>query len=301
MTASRSIRTCFVSAPQGAPLESLRESLVAHGITLLVPQELSAGADWASEVEGALQKADLVVGILPTGEQSPWVLFELGQAWGLGKRLLVIAPPGSQVPGPLQRLLILQTDVNNRQALDFALDQLTSAPPERPAQAPPKALPLSSLGGTADDLIVRLNEVLSARDWRGFEELIAHAIRQSGTDVVVQSQSAHRDQGFDLAVWSDALDSVVGNPLLIEMKLSVRGRDVFHQLGYLLGKAQRQWGVLIYGEGPPQGHALWKECPVNLIPVSAHALLEALKARSFPDLIRSERNRRVHGVGPVGP
>lgn len=75
-----------MSAPQGSSLESLRDALLAHDIQPLIPQELSAGSDWASELQRQLVRADLVIGILPTGRQSAWVLFELSQARALGKR-----------------------------------------------------------------------------------------------------------------------------------------------------------------------------------------------------------------------
>jgi hypothetical protein len=124
------LRTCFVSAPAGIPLEVLRESLLAHDMRPLIPRELSAGTDWATELQRELAQADLVIGILPTGQQSGWVLFELGQAWALGRRILVIAPPGSEpIPSTLQRLLVLRVTPDNRQAIDFALDQWLSAPP----------------------------------------------------------------------------------------------------------------------------------------------------------------------------
>jgi hypothetical protein len=83
---TRQVKTCFVAAPGGIPLDTLRESLLAHHIQPLVPQKLFAGSDWASEIQRQLLGADLLVGVLPRGEQSPWVLFELGQAWAWDDR-----------------------------------------------------------------------------------------------------------------------------------------------------------------------------------------------------------------------
>src|SRR5882724_5388185 len=104
----RSIKTCFVAAPRGVPLVVLRESLLVRGIQPLIPEELSLGTDWASEIQRQIAQADLVIGILPKGRQSAWVLFELGQAFALGRRILLIASPKSEgVPFTLQRLLVL--------------------------------------------------------------------------------------------------------------------------------------------------------------------------------------------------
>src|SRR5260370_28107449 len=156
MKEPRNIKTCFVSAPQGISLEVLRESLLAHDIRPLIPQELSAGTDWAPELQRELAQADLVIGILPTGRQSAWVLFELGQAWALGRRILVIAPPGSEpVPLTLQRLLVLRIAPNNRQAIDFALDQLLSAPLETVTEDTRKPFQSLGLGAQVDLLLTR--------------------------------------------------------------------------------------------------------------------------------------------------
>jgi hypothetical protein len=82
MKDTRKIRTCYVSAPRGISLDILRQSLLAHDIRPLIPEELSAATDWASELQQQLVQADLVIGILPTGRQSAWVPFRVGTSLG---------------------------------------------------------------------------------------------------------------------------------------------------------------------------------------------------------------------------
>jgi len=302
MKETRKIKTCFVSAPRGIPLEVLRESLLAHGIRPLIPQELAAGNDWASELQRQLAQADLVVGILPTRRQSPWVLFELGQAWALGRRILIIAQPGSEpVPSSLQRLLVLRIALDNRQAIDFALDQLLSAPPEPPAkEATRKPFESAVLGAQADLLLARLDQLLHSGGAQGFEKMVSEAIRNSGTDVVVESPEL--DRGADLAVWSDVLEPFVGNPLLVEVKLKIPTKailvEVFKQLNSYLGASDSRWALLLYGDGPPPEDRFWNSCPPNILLMPARAMLEALRTRTFPEIVRDLRNRRVHSVRP---
>ena len=192
----------------------LRRSLLAHNIRPLIPQELAAGTDWASELQRELVQADLVVGILPTGRQSAWVLFELGQAWALGRRIVVIAPPGSEpVPSTLQRLLVLRIAPDNRQAIDFALDQLLSAPPEPQTTQVRKAFESRRSGCAVRFAPHKTGSFDAFGWWAEFEKVISDAIKGSGADVVVESPD--QDRGADLAVWSDVLEPFVGNPLLI--------------------------------------------------------------------------------------
>jgi hypothetical protein len=302
MKETGNIKTCFVSAPRGIPLDVLRESLLAHGIRPLVPQELAPGTDWASELQRELVQADLVVGILPTRRQSAWTLFELGQAWALKRRILVIAPPGSEpLPSTLQRLLVLRIAPDNRQAIDFALEQLLSAPPEPPFREEAK-IPYEPtvLGVHADALLNTLAQLVQSGSGLDFEKLVADAIRGSGTDVVVESPE--RDRGADLAVWSDVLEPFVGNPLLVEVKLKIRTKaragEVFRQLSSYLGASDIRWALLVYADGPPPEDRFWRACPPNILFTPARALFEGLRTRTFPEIVRDLRNRRVHSVGP---
>jgi hypothetical protein len=251
---TRKIKTCFVAAPSGIPLDVLRDSLIAHSIRPLVPEELFAGSDWASEIQRQLLEADLVVGILPTGRQSPWVLFELGQAWALGRRILLIASPKADiVPYSLQRFLILRTEPNNREAIDFALDQLLSAPPEVSTKESLKPFTFLTRGladDTVNALLSRMNLALASGTEQELEKIVSEALRLSGTDIVVESPQ--RDRVADLAVWADVLEPFVGNPFLIEIKRRVTDKKTaattFKQLQSNLGASDTKWGMLLYAE-----------------------------------------------------
>ncbi len=48
--------------------------------------------------------------------------------------------------------------------------------------------------------------------------VLVEAIEASGSIAVVNTE---RDPGFDLGVWSDDLEAIGGNPLLVEVKRSV--------------------------------------------------------------------------------
>jgi hypothetical protein len=295
------IRTCFVAAPAGIPLDTLRESLLAHDIHPLVPHDLSPGSSWPSEIQRQMVEADLVVGILPKGKQSNWVLFELGQAWALGRRILLIASPKvTDVPFDFQRFLVLRTEPDNREAIDFALDQLVSAPAALPRAAEKLPFAGKELGNEVDPLFDQVELALESKDYKRFESIVASAIRRSGTDVVVESPEL--DRGADLAVWSDVLEPFVGNPLLIEVRLKVGDRKtadtMLRRLSALVPAAAAKWAVLIYGEGPAPEDKFWKSCPPNILILPIRTLLASLRGRAFPEVVRDLRNRRVHSVRP---
>ncbi len=293
-----SLKTCFISAPAGAELGVLRTALESRGLRALVPHDLAVGTDWSSAIQKQLSQADLVIGVLTSKRQSPWVLFELGQASALGRRIVLIASPKADpIPFAMHQLLVLRIDLDNQEAIGFALDQILSAP-ERPKggrTAEPK--PLRGLGTAADDLIAALDRSLATNNWQALEQVVADALRSSGADVVVTSPT--RDVGADFAVWSDVLEPFVGNPLLVEVKARIRGKAeasrAARQLASYLGASGSRWALLLYGEGPdPEGQA-WAGSPPNILVLSLRSLLEALRTNAFPELVRDLRNRRVHG------
>jgi hypothetical protein len=295
------IRTCFVAAPAGIALDTLRASLLAHNIRPLVPTDLPPGGSWHSEIQLQLTEADLVIGVMPKGKRSSWVLFELGQAWALGRRILLIASPkATDIPFDFERFLVLRTEPDNREAIDFALDQLVTAPVSSPKTIEKHTFQGKELGAEADRLLNQVELALSASDYKGFESIVASAIRQSGADVVVES--SERDRGADLAVWSDVWESFVGNPLLIELKLRVGDRKTadttLKRLSALVPASAAKWALLLYGEGPIPEDRFWRSCPPNILILPVRTLLASLRDRAFPEIVRDLRNRRVHSVRP---
>ena len=292
-------KTCFISAPAGANLDVLRGALESRGLRVLVPHDLTVGADWASEIQKQLLQADLVVGVLTSERQSPWVLFELGQASALGRRIVLItSPKADPIPFSLHQFLVLRIDLDNEEAIRFALDQLLSAPEPRKREPTTQTKPFRGLGAKADDLIAALERSLATSDWRSIEQIVSDALRSSGADVVVTSPD--RDIGADFAVWSDVLESFVGNPLLVEVKARIRGKTeatrAVRQLASYVGASGSRWALLLYGEGPDLESQPWKGSAPNVLVLSLRTLLDTLRTRGFPELVRDLRNRRVHGA-----
>lgn len=277
----------------------LREAIERRGLRVLVPHELSVGADWASEIQRQISQADLVIGVLTSDRQSSWVLFELGQASALGRRIVLIASPKADlIPFSLHQFLVLRIEADNEEAINFALDQVLSAPDPSSKERSVHAKPLRGLGQKSDAFIAELERSLSAKDWRSIENIVADALRTSGADIVLTSPGD--DLGVDLAVWSDVLEPFVGNPLLVEIKGKVQGladaRRAIRQMASYLGASGSRWGLLLYGDGPDlENQAIARTVP-NILVLSLRSLLEHLRTRAFPEVVRDLRNRRVHGT-----
>jgi hypothetical protein len=294
-TVTSQIRNCFITAPAGSNLDVLSDALRQRAIHVVVPEQLPLDLDLETEITEVIRNVDLVIGVLTRERRSEWTLFELGQAWALGKRVLLFAPPNtSHLPSTLRRFLTVRANLSNREAIEFALDQLLAAPEPTQGRARPRS-EKAPLGASADRYLQGSLPMIADVNPFALERLVADGLKESGVDVLSTSQD--RNGGADLAIWSDALQTFVGNPLLVEIKSKIsgyrQGTDAALQLARHVAAAGGVWGLLLYGSGPPE----LKSLPPNILALTIEALFSRLKTESFDDIVRDLRNRRVHGVG----
>ncbi len=293
MTRAERAKTCFISAPVGVHLQGLREALASLGVQV-VQDAPAFVSDLTSEIRKQISKADLVIGVFTEGQNSPWVLFELGLAIGLGRRAVLIAKRGDQtLPSALPDLVVLRVDLSNREALIFALSQLLAAPQRRAKHSVTKTTLGHGLGATVDDLLAELDASLQTREPQAIEKLVGKVLDRSGATAVAESVT--RDRGADFAVWSDAL----GGPLLVEVKTRVpsvsAARLSLRELSARLESSGAPWGLLLYADGPEMTIEDQEGIPPYLAIVSLRKLIESLRASTLPEIILTLRNARVHG------
>jgi hypothetical protein len=294
MTETSPIQSCFIAAPTGSNLDALLDALQTRKIDVVNSQLVLADFDLQAEIAAQIRDVDLVIGVLTRERRSEWSLFELGQAWALGKRILLFAPPSSKhLPSNLRGFMTVRANLSNRDAIEFALDQLLAAPEStrKPAR-PPKSKP--PLGPAAERYQLEIRAMIASGNGLGLEELVADALRKAGVDIL--STAGDRELGADLAIWSDALHAFVGNPLLVEIKSRLPGSravsDAAQRLAKHVAAAGGLWGLLLYGAGPEEPTSL----PPNIIALPIGSLLARLKNESFDDVVRDLRNRRAHGT-----
>jgi hypothetical protein len=295
------IQTCYISAPAGANLSILREVLSQRRIRVVVPEDLPIGSSWPAQVDSILARVDLVIGVLTRERRSASVLFELGQAWARERKILLIVPPKSSlVPSDLHGILQVRSGLRNPEAIGFALDQLAAAPPSKQKAPDPTRRVPRALGSKADEYLGEVWAALHAREGRRLEHIAAEAIRESGVEVVSEQQAM--DKGVDLAIWSDALQPLIGNPVLVEIKSYIQSPDEarrgLSQLSSALSASGTMWGLLLYGETPITEERLSSLAPPNVLVLSLETLFSRMREQPFADVVRDLRNRRVHGGQP---
>ena len=296
-TAGRNIR-CYISGPIGGNVENIRFSLMKRNVQMLTPSGLSTGREFCETIQEMISKADLVIGILRSQRESQAVLFELGMAAAMNRRIVVFAPPkGGYVPFALQSFIILRTDLRNRSEIQFAIDQILLAPFSRKRTSGDYVTKQRTQRPSIRSRRLELQNIMEVGDAKKFEEIITAAIRDSGVEAAVTRTFQHRQ--MDLAVWADEFQFVLGNPLLIEFKLRLASeeqvRAALKHCAVATDKSGGQWSLLIYGTGPKVFRKHWLSIGPTVLIISASDLFERMQDQSFMEIVVGLRNLRTHG------
>ncbi len=300
------LRTCFISAPATVDTSPLQRELGSRGVRSLdVRSGLPAGTSVLDTVRSGIAEADFVCGVIPAGPISANVLFELGLAVGRDLPALAFVDPRVAVPSDLQGIAYARATLDDTEAVRFHLDTFLGH--AQPGFVRPHVIISNrkafSLAPSGREWLDRAWHELSSTPEPPREvdivQFLKELFERSGAITSGAPRlptSAHR---ADLAVWIDDLQSLAGNPLLIEVvgrpervaKTEARFRDLLAESGALLG-------VLVYlSDGHGDGRtALVPEAWPMVVRVRLDELVEQVKEGSFVRSLLDHRNRTAHAV-----
>jgi len=169
----------------------------------------------------------------------------------------VIRAPVTGGPGPAPTAIdqhVLAADIlvlagpigwvtNDLDAINFALHQFRERAPwsTRNTPRPPGHPPRTDV---AERLLGRLSASASVVESSAIAVLV-EAIEANGGVAVVNTE---REARFDLGVWSDDLEAIGGNPLLVEMKRSLVPGAVHRVVSGLNAHPSARLALLVYLE-----------------------------------------------------
>ena len=154
----------------------------------------------------------------------------------------------------------------------------------------------NAIGNLADQLLAEVRGNLGPSPEMKLEDVLLRAIRASG--ITASSEQAGPDTGVDIALWSEELEPWIRNPLFIQLRMHIHAKEeltkTVRQLQRTMKEATVVWALLVYLRAD---FDVWKEVSVpQILPISIENLLESMRAKSFGDVIRELRNRRIHGA-----
>ncbi len=291
------MRTCYISAPARVDTSVIRRVLRRHGLAARDAMDIRPGDSLAERLEDEITRADLVVAVF-SGDYSPGVAYEAGLAQGLGKPVVVVTSEPMESPlSPLSRAPIVLADSTNEDALSFALDQILP----RLDQIPSERRSVTRRGKRRPDVLAalasRINRLRHSGTGRQLERLLAEALR-SDPAVSVAAERKARDAGIDMALWLDGYGAVLGNPLLVEVKIGSlsdgRLLQAESQLAGHLFRTNARFGLLVYLDRQDRRFLRRGGLPI-IVRMDAVDLVRGLEKSPLGKVLRAERNRIAHG------
>ena len=292
--------SCFISAPAGVNLLKIKRILNEKGLEFIHPSEIPfSGQSISEKISKLISQADLFIAVFDNELPNGNIFFELGLAVAQKKQIIILAPSKFKLPSDLAGFLYLKIDADNIEALGFTVDQLLAAPIKRTKKRQVKKPPRVSkpVGFGVIELRNRLKSLDSRIAGYELENFVGDILKESGISIIKQSNRP--DFGADFAIWSDDLSSILGNPILIEIKRSIKSasqvKKVTDQLLRYMNKSNSRSALVLYLEGLPSSEAQTTAHLFNIIFFQLEEFIEQLQENSFADIVRTRRNIIAHG------
>jgi hypothetical protein len=302
MTSQR-LQSCFVLAPRDVDTTSLRRALFERNVSVRDDNSLLASMRWQEARESAISAVDFVCVVISDGPADPNVLLDLGVAIGAGRPLLLFVDPNAELPVAIRDRPYARASLDSAEALRFHLDAfLKNAGKPRPIYPNELLNERSTL--TAANARAAFDQIGA---WEAGtrlpteHEIVALLTRLFGTlnwefSTVSNPESAETDRA-DVAVWIDELQTAVGNPLLIEVKIypSVTPETI-HSFQHRLQELRSHMGLLVCWEKGNTSLAPgeWQQ-PVVVV-MGLRELVETLARGTFAQTMLSRRSSTIHNA-----
>jgi hypothetical protein len=296
---AKAMRTVFLSYPARTDTSVIRRVLNDEGVDVSSDKDVGPGMDVRASLIENMQKSDAVIAVFGDPSKAPNVFYEIGLADGLGKPILVVSAEALDPASDLALYPYLRARPEDEEALRFGLGHFIRSPhhglkPERDYHVTTKPI-----GELVDGLLARVRSGPTIRE-NELVSIVATAIRESGVDTQasVQRRDYSTEIRADIAVWSDELESLVGNPLPIDVRSSIGTRveaeRVAENFMRAIVGAKVRWGLILFLKATQEAVGALSKYPV--LAMSIEDFLEGLRKRSFGRIVTDLRNQAMHGI-----
>jgi hypothetical protein len=295
------ITSVFISHSAAQNIEPLLSLLKSENIKSHDSFDLAAGHDIAEGILSSISRSDAVIAVLSNDLGFANVSFEIGYATALRKPMLLLLNPAASMPGFAYNMRHIVSDITDSEVLKIGikrfLEEATKRSPSRRKDNQPKTT-MNPNENTIRNLANRIAQDRATIDARTAEEIVANLLRAAAV-TLVEEQSGSRDRGVDFAVWSDALQTSLGNPILIEVKAGnldhARLQNAYERLVSQVLGSEARFGVLLYLDH--SGRRFKR--PANWVPsvlaLDVEDFAHELLSKSFANALMEKRNSLVHG------
>jgi len=213
MTSKRRLhlQTCLLIAPAKVDVAAVTKSLLDRRLELV--RVNSFMWDTTGGLRSAIRECDFVCVYSPD-EWTQSMLFEIGVAAGLGKRIFMVVSETPAVPADLRAMSYVVAERWNPSVIEPHLDAFLSTIPVRQSQRVLRKVSIRPRRDFSQERMQLAKLVVSASP-RELESFVEALFRKASMNVTA---SPIQDFGADFAIVSPAIKRQFKKPILVEVK-----------------------------------------------------------------------------------
>jgi len=253
----------------------------------------NAGIDWATNFKEQIKDSDFIVCYY---EDRPNSIFELGMAHGMNKPIFVVVPPNSKIPSDLNSILYVSANFDEeekiRYNLHIFLNNLKKKALKRHKQKTSKFK-----GNILTNSFLNNLNISKETSGQEFENYISRIFTELEIVSVENDRGRSKDFVADFSIWLDDLDSIIGNPLLIEIKSTTTIqslRKAEEQLLKYLERFNGKTGLIIYNDFKLKNKEFETQFAPRILAIGVNKLVLELRNKPISKIIFDLRNSAVH-------
>ena len=252
----------------------------------------NAGIDWATNFKQQINESDFIVCYY---ENRPNSIFELGMAHGMNKPIFVIVPPNTNILSDLNSILYVSANFDEEEKIRYNLHIFLN-------NLKTKALKRHKLKTEFKGNLLSksfLNNLNISEETTGleFETYVSRILKELEIVSVENDRGRSKDFVADFSIWLDDLDTIIGNPLLIEIKSTSTIQSLRKAESQLLKYLERfngKTGLIIYNDLKLKNKAFETQFAPRVLAIGVNKLVSELRNKPISKIIFDLRNSAVH-------
>jgi hypothetical protein len=290
----------YISHAADQRIDTVRKLLENEGVTVNGSFDISVPDNVGEAIQAGMKAADAIIAII--GAEGKNVFYDLGFATALGKPILILLEPGVPVPGFASRDRHLVSNLKDSNVLRLGVKKFLNELQGRSIKrrntrsSPPSKQPNRS---DIRKVLEQLSRLRRSSNARQIERLVAELLNAAAV-TAVEEYKGPEDRGVDFAVWSDAVQEQLGNPVLVEIKTGVLTGDHFRaayrRLVDQVSQADARAGLLLYFDANDRRFHRPDMWMPSVLAIDLEDFAKELLVKSFAKALIEHRNRLVHGL-----
>jgi hypothetical protein len=290
----------FLSYKHGDDISVISKILAEKNIEIYDSlKEIEYGNSLQLAIKSAVKECDLIVFVYTA--INPYIAYEAGLAVASNTPIFAIILPGSEEPYFLYDSPCVHGSPNEEEKIKFSFELFYRSLEKKPSKNSKPKQQGKNLKSTdrepvltqvVHNLIENIDYNLERSIFTFFENLFA----AYGISVAKNPGTYLRDFPADFSIWSDALQNILGNPILIEIKRDISQATLQHLRVQITSseslKVGNSWLVFYVNLRDVQNVEL-RNSPKILF-IDLHDFTRRLKTSSFNDTIKQIRNEIIH-------